>query len=193
MPKSPIPLTQPTVHNGLQLTWDNQVRLTHAHPQNSRVIWPSQNSQNQLYWSSAKRMLAHLITSPSPQITLAYIDPPFASNANYIRRMRFFIRGQWVKIPIQEYTDHWTNADYLQFIYEQLTLTHALLSPNGSVVVHCDWHQCHHIRVLLDQIFGSSHFQNELIFAYGAGGQSRHKFPRKHDTLLWYSKGQTTI
>ena len=191
MTSAPTTLPLPPLSNGLRLTWDNFVPLRHAHPQETHVIWPSQLSQNQLFWSSSKRLLEHLVTSQAPTFTLAYMDPPFASKANYIRRLRFYVRDRWVKLPIQEYSDHWNDSDYLQFIYEHLTLIHALLAPNGSIVVHCDWHQNHHIRLLLDQVFGRSQFQNELIFAYGAGGQPKHKFPRKHDTLLWYCKGQT--
>ena len=63
-----------------------------------------------------------------------------------------------------------------------------LLKKTGSIYVHCDWHASHYIKVEMDKVFGHDNFRNELIWSCGAGGVSRHHFPRKHDVLLGYSR-----
>ncbi len=67
---------------------------------------------------------------------------------------------------------------------------HRLLKPSGSLVVHCDWHASHYIKVALDGIFGYERFVNEIVWCYKSGGASpKRRFSRKHDALLWYAKG----
>lgn len=74
-------------------------------------------------------------------------------------------------------------------IYPRLILMKELLSPNGSILVHVDWHVSHYVKLLLDDIFGKDHFKNEIIWGYGGGGAPKSHYPRKHDNILWYVKG----
>src|SRR5262249_34375891 len=64
-----------------------------------------------------------------------------------------------------------------------------ILKDSGSLVVHLDWRTVHYIKVELDRIFGADRFVNEIVWCYSVGGKSRRSFGRKHDTLLWYSRG----
>ena len=64
-----------------------------------------------------------------------------------------------------------------------------MLAPEGSVLLHCDWRSCHHLRVLLDEVFGAERFVNHLIWVYGLGGSSPRRFARKHDDILFYAAG----
>jgi DNA modification methylase len=63
-----------------------------------------------------------------------------------------------------------------------------VLRPSGSILLHCDWRCSHHLRLLLDEIFGAEQFVNHLIWAYGLGGSSARRFARKHDDVLFYAK-----
>lgn len=74
-------------------------------------------------------------------------------------------------------------------MYERLRLMWQLLSVKGSIFLHCDWHKSHHLRSLLDEVFGPSNFINEIIWCYyGPGSPGMRQFNRKHDNILWYSK-----
>lgn len=89
----------------------------------------------------------------------------------------------------------WNNDEYLQFMYERLILIRELLSDNGSVYLHCDWHKSHHLRCLMDEIFGTggddgndSGFKSEIIWNYNWGIRTPTKWNRKHDNILMYTK-----
>jgi DNA modification methylase len=74
-------------------------------------------------------------------------------------------------------------------MYERLILLRELLSEQGSIYLHCDWHKSHHLRFLLDEIFGEENFVNEIVWGYRSGGASKTEFlGRKHDNILWYKK-----
>lgn len=89
----------------------------------------------------------------------------------------------------KQYGDIWTNDEYLQFMYERLLLMRELLSDKGSIFMHCDWHKNHHLRCLMDEVFGPSNFVNEIAWCYyGPGSPGMRQFNRKHDNILWYSK-----
>lgn len=173
----------------IQLNWKDKETPVCAVPQNAiEVIRPFGPSMGQVYLGKSRAFLEHLICSETPKVQLAYLDPPFCSETTYQRTLKLRIHDRVIKIPIKEFDDHWKEEEYLQFLYEHLIFTRELLADNGSIILHCDWHQSHHIRCLLDMVFGSKCFQNEIIFAYGAGGQPKHQFPRKHDSLFWYRK-----
>ncbi len=65
--------------------------------------------------------------------------------------------------------------------------------PHGSLYLHVDWRTAHHVRLLLDDVFGAERFLNEIVWAYDYGGRARDRWPRKHDTILWYAKGDRWI
>jgi adenine specific DNA methylase Mod len=88
----------------------------------------------------------------------------------------------------KQYGDIWTNDEYLQFMYERITLIRELLSDTGSLFLHCDWHKAHYIRLILDDVFGRDSFRNEIIWSYKSAGMSTSTFPRKHDNIFYYSK-----
>ncbi len=76
-------------------------------------------------------------------------------------------------------------------MYERLIILRELLSEKGSIFLHCDWHKIHHLRCLMDDIFGAENLRNEIIWCYtGPGSPGMKQFNRKHDNILWYSKGK---
>ena len=78
---------------------------------------------------------------------------------------------------------------YLAFMAPRLAEIWRLLTPNGSVYLHCDPHASHYLKVMMDAIFGASHFRNEIVWCYSGGGIPRKDFPRKHDVILRYARG----
>ena len=77
--------------------------------------------------------------------------------------------------------------DYLGFLAPRLVEARRLLKPDGSLFVHLDYREVHHVKVLLDAIFGRRSFVNEIIWAYDYGGRPKNRWPAKHDTILWYA------
>jgi DNA modification methylase len=153
-----------------------------------------------LFHGDNKEVLAHLLAHGfRGRVNLIYIDPPFASGADYVRKVQ--LRGVTRAARIDgadyslgeqvQYTDIWSNDSYLQFMYERLLLLRELLAETGSIYLHCDYRQSHHLRCLMDEVFGAEHLQNEIIWFYPRGGDSTRQFNRKHDTILYYTKGDT--
>lgn len=137
--------------------------------------------------------MSHLLKEYRGKIDLIYIDPPFDSKADYKKKIE--VRGigkaasDSTSFEEKQYGDIWTNDEYLQFMYERLLLMRELLSDQGSIFMHCDWHKNHHLRCLMDEVFGPSNFVNEIAWCYyGPGSPGMRQFNRKHDNILWYSK-----
>ncbi|MGH9595180.1 MAG: DNA methyltransferase [Edaphobacter sp.] len=93
-------------------------------------------------------------------------------------------------IEQKAYRDTWGKGidSYLQWFYETVILLRDLLTDDGSILVHLDWHVGPYAKVILDEVFGSDKFLNEIIWHYHSGGIPQNFYPRKHDTVYWYSK-----
>lgn len=146
---------------------------------------------NKIFWGDNLQVMSHLLKDYRNSIDLIYIDPPFDSKADYKKKIK--LKGKEINNDInafeeKQYTDIWTNDEYLQFMYERIILIKELLSDTGSLILHCDWHKVHHLRCICDEIFGSSNFRNEITWCYGGGGAPKTEYPNKHDNLLWYTK-----
>lgn len=155
------------------------------------------NWQNLLFHGDNKDVLATLLELGfRGKIDLIYIDPPFKSGADYVRKVE--LRGLKNLGRIEEdeasilqqtmYFDIWNNDNYLQFMYERLILLKELLSERGSIYVHLDWHVGHYIKLLMDEVFGQDNFGNEIVWHYRTGNIAEKIFRRSHDTILLYSK-----
>lgn len=155
----------------------------------------AKSSYNLLFHGDNKEILSSLLIAGfRGKVDLIYIDPPFDSAADYVRKIR--LRGQakmlkgegHTSIEQTQYEDIWANDNYLQFMYERLILLRELLSDRGSIYLHCDWHKSHHLRFLLDEVFGAENFGNEIVWCYTFPGPSPQNFPKKHDNILRYKK-----
>jgi DNA modification methylase len=130
------------------------------------------------------------------KIDLIYADPPFFTNRQFPTRIG---RGEDSRKPSEwqladGYTDSWASLDnYLQFLYDRLALMSRLLSPTGTIYLHLDWHADAYARLLLDEIFGTENFINEIIWTYHGPSPIRTAFNRKHDTILVYAKSKNYI
>lgn len=138
-------------------------------------------------------LMTALLPAYEGRIGLIYADPPFFTNRKYPARIG---RGEDSRKPDQwelaeGYHDHWDSLDaYLEFLYQRLALMYRLLSPNGTLYLHLDWHADAYARLLLDELFGADHMLNEIIWAYHGPSPIRRAFNRKHDTILAYVKGE---
>lgn len=137
-----------------------------------------------IFWDNLQ-VLKELLTNSLLQkqikenwgIKLIYIDPPFATKSD-------FAQWKWEKA----YTDKIAWAEFIEFIRKRLILMKELLSDDWSIYVHLDDKKSHYIKVIMDEIFWESNFQNGIIWCYKTWGKSKSTFPKKHDTILFYSK-----
>ena len=151
---------------------------------------------NKIFWGDNLQVMSHMLKEYRGKIDLIYIDPPFDSKADYKKKIK--LKGKEVNSDInsfeeKQYSDIWVNDEYLQFIYERLILMKELLSNTGTIYIHCDWHKSHYIRCMMDSLFGTENFINEIIWSYKSGGTSEKYFARKHDNLLMYAKSNDYI
>lgn len=183
-----------------------ELRWTGKRPFKSTQYFPAQLRErygegkngwiNKIFWGDNLQVMSHLLKEYRGKIDLIYIDPPFDSKADYKKRIK--LKGQTVEndqstFEEKQYGDIWTNDEYLQFMYERLIVCRELLSDTGSIYLHCDWHKAAHLRLVLDEIFGADSFMNEIVWTYGAGGNPKSFFPRKHDSIFWFKKGASAV
>lgn len=132
------------------------------------------------------------------KIDLIYIDPPFDSKADYRTKITLPNGDVEQKPTVLEqfaYSDTWSDGtiSYLKMLYPRLALMKELLSDQGSIYVHCDWHAGHYLKVIMDDIFGKNNFQNEIVWGYKSPAVGTDHYKRKHDILLFYSKANKHI
>jgi DNA modification methylase len=174
---------------------ENQKEITKPNYENLKDNW-----HNLLFHGDNKECLSTLLTSGfRGKVDLIYIDPPFDSKADYVKKIE--LRGIDKKLAGEEqsffeqvqYTDLWKNDEYLQFMFERLILLRELLSEQGSIYLHCDWHKSHHLRFLLDEVFGEDNFVNEVVWCYtGPTSPGMEKFNNKHDNIFFYAKNKNS-
>ncbi|PIQ68036.1 MAG: hypothetical protein COV91_06165 [Candidatus Taylorbacteria bacterium CG11_big_fil_rev_8_21_14_0_20_46_11] len=166
---------------------------------------------NKLIWGDNKLILSSLKNGPLRKeieaqggLKLIYIDPPFDVGADFSMDIKIgdpsTSSGQaeesFTKKPsvIEEiaYRDTWgKGADsFIAMIYERLKLMHDLLAEDGSIYVHCDYRVSSFIKLVLDEVFGVDNLRNEIIWCYTAPSNVSGNFPRKHDTIYFYSKSE---
>ena len=146
------------------------------------------------------------------KVDLVYIDPPFASGADYAKKV-YIRRNPKVaeaiaqaeqEIDVDElkafeekmYGDVWDKEKYLNWMYENLMAIKAVMSETASIYIHLDWHMVHYVKVLLDEIFGEDNFQREIIWDISVLSGFKTLAPnwvRGHDTILYYSKSEERI
>lgn len=132
------------------------------------------------------------------KIDLIYIDPPYDSKADYRTKITLPSGDIEQRPNVLEqfaYSDTWKEGtiSYLKMMYPRLYLMRELLSEQGSIYVHVDWHVGHYVKILLDDIFGKNNILNEIIWCYKSGGVGDKTFSKKHDTILLYKKGTNVI
>jgi len=146
------------------------------------------------------------------EVDLVYIDPPFASGADYAKKV-YIRRNPKVAEAIAQaeteldmdelkafeekmYGDVWDKERYLNWMYENLMAIKSVMSENASIYVHLDWHIGHYVKILMDEIFGEENFQREIIWRIGwiSGYKSADKnWIRNHETIFYYTKSNDFV
>jgi len=143
-------------------------------------------------------------------VDLVYIDPPFASGADYAKKVylrRNPDKAQQIadaeqQLDIDElrafeekmYGDIWDKERYLNWMYENLCAIKSVMSENASIYVHLDWHIGHYVKILMDEIFGEDNFINEITwYYYNKMAPKSACFPRTSDKIMLYSKSVNYI
>ncbi|MCM1474437.1 MAG: site-specific DNA-methyltransferase, partial [Muribaculaceae bacterium] len=191
---------RPTIKGFPELRWTNK------RPFKSTMYFPAQLKEtygtdvdgwfNKIFWGDNLQVMSHMLKEFRGKIDLIYIDPPFDSKADYKKKISVKGVGTATSDSLafedKQYGDIWTNDEYLQFIYERLILMKELLSKNGSIFLHCDWHKAHYLRAIMDEIFGQNYFRNEIIWHYADNFQGNVRgFATNHNNIFWYSKSNS--
>lgn len=135
-------------------------------------------NRNTVYYRDNLAVLREL---PSNSVNLVYIDPPFGTGQfQQINSSKYQI--------VPGYSDTLKGNEFLQGLAQRLEEIYRVLTQNGSLYLHMDFHYVHYVRYILDTIFGPEHLVNEIIWAYDYGGRPKDRWPKKHDTILWYAK-----
>jgi DNA modification methylase len=158
--------------------------------------------KNKLIWGDNKYVMSSLLAQGfAGKIDLIYIDPPFATGADFSFTTEIgdgdleVIKEQSI-IEEKAYRDTWGRGSesYLQMMFERLTLIWELLSEQGSLYIHLDWHLCHYVKALLDEVFGPQGFRNEIVREKcNPKNYTRGQFGNIHDVVFLYSKSSTPI
>jgi site-specific DNA-methyltransferase (adenine-specific) len=138
-----------------------------------------------------------LPTLDDASFQLIYIDPPFNTGKVQQRRTVRTVRdadgdrtgfkgNRYTTTEVSRHGYLDVHDDYLGMIDPLLREARRLLTPSGTLYLHIDYRQAHSVKLLLDDIFGSDAFLNELIWAYDFGGRARDRWPAKHDTIFVY-------
>lgn len=160
--------------------------------------WPKnypKDWKNRLIWGDNKYVMSSLLNQGwAGKIDLIYIDPPFATGADFSIKIDIDDETATKESNVIEekaYRDTWGKGieTYLQSMYERLVLMRELLSEEGTIFVHTDYRVSSHIKIIMDEIFGKKKQINEIIWCYKSGGIPSGNLPKKHDTIQWYSKG----
>ena len=140
-------------------------------------------------------------------VDLVYIDPPFASGADYAKKV-YIRRNPKVADIITKvddivkddkdfrefeekmYGDVWDKEKYLNWMYENLMAIKSIMSETASIYVHLDYHICHYVKILLDEIFGEDNYKNEIVWCYRGMAIATEHYTRRHDTIFFYVKNQ---
>ena len=194
----------PVIKGFLELRWTGKrpYKGTQYYPARLKESYgkPSEDGwMNKIFWGDNLQVMSHMLKKYRGKIDLIYIDPPFDSKADYKKKIKIKGIGKAESdsssFEEKQYGDIWSNDEYLQFMYERLILLRELLSDKGSIYLHCDWHRAHHIKLLMDEIFGNGGkdtkgpgFKNEIIWAYRIQGVGKGRWARKHDTIFFYTK-----
>ena len=140
-------------------------------------------------------------------LDLVYIDPPFASGADYAKSVTLRrnpneaqrLAEAEAELELDElrafeekmYGDIWNKEDYLNWMFENLTAIKAVMSDTASIYVHLDWHIGHYVKVLMDEVFGEDFFRNEICWKRATAGSAKaraKRFGADHDTIYLYTK-----
>ncbi len=156
--------------------------------------------RNRLIWGDKKYVLPSLLPEFAGKVNLIYIDPPFDTGADFSFNATVpdhpdtpedettsFLKQPSI-LEQKAYRDTWGRGldSYLEWFYESVVLLRELLTQDGSIYVHLDWHVGHYAKAVLDEILGSENFKNEIVWKRSLPHNDPKKYGAIHDVLLFY-------
>lgn len=174
----------------------DQQRLSTFFPDLSKVEI-DRTKMNRLVWGdNLLAMQALLASGYEEKVGLIYIDPPFWTDENYYLTVTIGDEGVTKSPSVIErlaYKDYWEGGvdSYLDMMYPRLHLMKRLLSKNGVLFIHTDWHVGHYVKVLADEVFGTENLRSEIIWQRFLFHADAKRFGMVHDTILEYSRGES--
>jgi len=156
--------------------------------------------RNRLVWGDKKYVLASLLSEFAGKVQLVYIDPPFDTGADFSFSATIPAHGDdeeaasFTKEPSileqKAYRDTWGRGldSYLQWFHETAILLHELLHENGTAYVHLDYNVGHYAKAVLDEVFGSQNFRNEIAWQRTTSRKGVNQLGRVHDDIYFYTK-----
>ena len=158
--------------------------------------------RNKLIWGDNLLVEGTLLDEFAGRINLIYIDPPFSTGADFSFKTTIGDGGVSITkepslIEQKAYRDTWGTGNeapinhYLSMMYSRLVLMRDLLSPSGSIYVHCDWHVSSHLRLLLDEIFGGENFRAEIVWVRTSAHSDSSNYGQVHDSILFYTLSES--
>ena len=162
--------------------------------------------RNRLIWADKKYVLPSLLEEFGGKAKLIYIDPPFLTGGDFSFTATIpddpDIEGDqgatFTKEPSvieqKAYRDTWGRGldGYLKWFYDGIVLLRDLLTEDGSVYVHLDYHVAHYAKAVLDEVFGQENLRNEIVWKRQAAHSDPKRFGPIHDTILYYAKSGGT-
>jgi len=156
--------------------------------------------RNKLIWGDNLLVMGSLLDKFAGKIDLIYIDPPFATGADFsftteIGEGREEVTKEQSIIEEKAYRDTWGEKGerYLPWLYQRLVIMRDLLSDKGCLFLHLDWHVSHSVKLILDEVFGPRNFMNEISWKrYAAHSLSIKRFDTITDRILFYVKNPET-
>lgn len=163
------------------------------------------NSENMIIHGECVSACAYL-KEQGIKVDLVYIDPPFASGADYAKKV-YIRRNPLVSKAIKQaeqelendelkafeekmYGDIWDKEKYLNWMYDNLMAIRSVMSENASIYVHLDYHIGHYVKILLDEIFGEDNFRNEIIWKRSTAHSDAEFYGNNFDCIYFYTKSQ---
>ena len=190
---------RPTIKGFPELRWTGKrpYKSTQYYPAQLRERYGEEKDNwiNKIFWGDNLQVMSHLLKEYRGKVQLVYIDPPFDSKANYKKQIKIKNKtamSDSLSFEEKQYSDIWTNDEYLQFMYERIILIRELLSDTGMLFLECDPTRGHYIKIILDEVFGQNNFVNQVIwkrtFSHGDTGQGAKHLGRLHDIIFMYKK-----
>jgi adenine-specific DNA-methyltransferase len=143
------------------------------------------------------------------KVDLVYIDPPFASGADYAKKVYIRKKPKLAEkiaeaeqqMEMEElqafdekmYGDIWKKEDYLNWMFENLQAIKSVMSDNASIYMHLDYHIGHYVKILMDEVFGEDNFVNEIVWCYRGMAVAENHYTRRHDAIYFYSNNSDRI
>lgn len=111
-----------------------------------------------------------LLKNLPPECTdMIYMDPPYNTGRNF-----YYFNDRYM--------------DFNNFIRERIIECHRVLRTDGNIIVHVEPRISHHIRRICDDVFGETHFRNEIVWHSGGNAKNKYQLARNHDTIIVYGK-----